>query len=306
MAVRRRQIPRNIAVEVLFRAEHTCCICRTKGKDVQIHHIDGNHSNNAINNLAVVCLECHSRVTGKRGLGTSYKVKEVRKYKSSWEKQVFDSRRIHRPIIRYQREFIGQIDLIVCEILACSEKNNQRAQELLELLYELVLWRGNYRIKQRVIDGLSHLALMSGLMAPRLAAMVAEKLYQMCWHFMDPDEIPMKKRDLNIVLDCISALETLAVFNCEFGHGRKATEKIAENGEYFFDIGLNYSRRSIANAIIKMYERGLQACYQDGKLIFKFGRIKIHRSLHHLLKRIIEEKPDWKYQKGRLKELLSS
>jgi len=72
----------------MFENDHTCCICRERGKDVQIHHIDGNHANNADRNLAVLCLDCHSRVTGRRGLGRSFSVAEVRKYKVDWESLV--------------------------------------------------------------------------------------------------------------------------------------------------------------------------------------------------------------------------
>jgi hypothetical protein len=38
----RSTIPLTIADEVLFASDHTCCICRVRNKDVQIHHIDGN------------------------------------------------------------------------------------------------------------------------------------------------------------------------------------------------------------------------------------------------------------------------
>jgi hypothetical protein len=66
------------------------------------------------------------------------------------------------------------------------------------------------------------------------------------------------------VLECIKALATLAEFNGEFGHGRKAMEAITENAENFFEIGLWYSRREITNAVLKAYQDALQACYNEG------------------------------------------
>jgi hypothetical protein len=81
----RQNVPENIAIEVLAANHHTCCICRERRKHVQIHHIDGDPSNNDPENLAVVCLDDHSRVTGNEGLGRSFKPGEVAKYKRQWE-----------------------------------------------------------------------------------------------------------------------------------------------------------------------------------------------------------------------------
>ena len=84
----RKPIPIAIEADLQFKNKHTCCICRTEHKDVQIHHIDSNNNNNAIHNLAVVCLDCHSKITGRRGLGKNYSHLEVIKYKRNWESTI--------------------------------------------------------------------------------------------------------------------------------------------------------------------------------------------------------------------------
>ncbi len=303
MARRRKQTPRKVVEELLFINKHTCCICNVSHKDIVIHHIDGNTSNNKISNLAVLCLDCHSKVTGRRGLGKSYTPGEVRRCKRSWEQRVLDSRRLHRPRIQYRKELIGQIDLIVCEILACR-KNNPRVEELLNMLYEIHLWLGSHEIDDKIIKGLHHLALMSGLGFPRLAAMVAEKLWEMCYHFVGPKDVPMDKRDVTRVLECIDALATLAEFNNEFGHGRKAAEVTAEKTENFLEIGLWYSSKRIVNAAIRMLEKALRACYTDGKLEFQYGRTKLRHSVRNTRKMLVEQQPKWHYQKRHLEQLL--
>lgn len=80
------RIPVNdkLSAEVLYESRHTCCICRTERKHVQIHHIDGNPSNNDIKNLCVLCTDCHSRVTGNEGFGKRYSEKEVTLYRNDW------------------------------------------------------------------------------------------------------------------------------------------------------------------------------------------------------------------------------
>lgn len=81
----RRNIPQQIADELMYRNRHTCCICQTPRKHVQIHHIDSDPSNNTFFNLAVLSLDCHSLVTGDEGMGRKYSPGEVAKYKAQWE-----------------------------------------------------------------------------------------------------------------------------------------------------------------------------------------------------------------------------
>ena len=190
MKRRRFNIPIAIEEEVLFRAEHTCCICRARGKDVQLHHIDGNNSHHSLSNLAVVCLDCHSLVSGTRGLGRHYTPGEVRRYKFSWDQHVRDLRQIHGPQVKYKKELITQIDLLVCQILA-SRNNISRVKELLSVLFELHLWRGGREINSKIIEGFHHLALMSGLEPKGLAWQLPEKLWEMCFHFVGPHEVQM-------------------------------------------------------------------------------------------------------------------
>jgi hypothetical protein len=304
IAERRKPTPQRVADEVLFKAHHTCCVCRTKGKDVQIHHIDCNRSNARPGNLAVLCLDCHSKVTGKRGFGRSYSPGEVRKYKRSWEKEVFDSRRIHRPQIRYKKELVTQVDIIICDILA-RQRNSPRVEELLNVLFELHLWRGGPEIDSKIVEGLHHLALMSGLSSPSIAAMVAEKLYEMCFHFVGPEDVEMDKKGRKYVLECVDALETLGEFNSEFGHGRKATESIAESAENFLEIALWYDTKRVANAVLMVYDKSIRACYEETELKFTFGRTVLRKSLRKIRRLLNEQHPNWKHQLHRIDNLLT-
>ena len=81
----RQEPPPRLAAEVLAANNHTCCICRVQRKHVQLHHIDGNSSNSVPSNLAVVCLDDHSRVTGDEGLGRRFSPQEVTLFKVRWE-----------------------------------------------------------------------------------------------------------------------------------------------------------------------------------------------------------------------------
>jgi len=306
MPVSRTPIPARIETEILFRADHTCSICTTRYKDVQIHHIDGNPSNNDLVNLVVVCLDCHSRVSGRRGLGKAYTAGEIRKYKRQWETRVRAARDAHKTTtVRREKELITQIDLIVCEILAC-DKNVARGSELLDLLYELNLWRGNRRLTSSIVEGLGHLALMTGLNSPRLSGKVAETLWKVCWHFVGPDKVSMSKADLALVLECVGDLGTLAEFNSMIGHGRNAATVIAEQLENYFSVGLWYGKRRIVNAVMKACDSGIQECYAQDKVDFAPGLKSLKRSVRKMHRALVQEQPGWQEQHRRLEQLMAA
>lgn len=80
----RRKIPQKIQDKLLYDCRHVCCICQEKGGNVQIHHIDENKNNNNVDNLIVLCLNCHSRVSGNEGLGKKFSSGEIKKYRDNW------------------------------------------------------------------------------------------------------------------------------------------------------------------------------------------------------------------------------
>ncbi len=69
---RRRKISEDLAASLRFVVDLRCCLCEYKGGlprravSGQIHHLDGNPSNNAPGNLAWLCLEHHEEA-GKIG-----------------------------------------------------------------------------------------------------------------------------------------------------------------------------------------------------------------------------------------------
>ncbi len=80
-------IPQDLAAKVLFEADRTCCVCRQK-KPVQIHHIDEDPSNNAFENLAVLCQDCHRDTQIRGGFDRKLDAGQVRLYRRDWLEQV--------------------------------------------------------------------------------------------------------------------------------------------------------------------------------------------------------------------------
>jgi hypothetical protein len=80
---KRSQIPQAVADMILFAADHTCCKCR-ESREVDIHHIDGDPSNNAWENLIPLCLNCHSEVGKTGGRGRKYGKYELYLTREDW------------------------------------------------------------------------------------------------------------------------------------------------------------------------------------------------------------------------------
>ncbi len=298
----RDKISQRNAEFLLFRADHTCSICRQMGKDVQIHHIDGNNSNNTITNLIVLCLDCHSRVTGNAGLGRRFTKGELTRYKRSWEQAVMDKRSVKRPIVKYKRELVSQIDLLICEILAV--KSTKRAQELFNLLFELHLYRGFSELDKKIIEGLQHLSLMAGLTSARLSELVADTIWMMCFHYVGPKEVPITKSGKAYVFSCLNALDTVGDYTSGYVRKTRATEAYCDNILNFFDISIWYNWKVLSNKVIDSIEKSLKSCSYGKKLEYPAGKRVIRRFIKKMITTLSNERPAWRLQLRELKNLL--
>ena len=75
----RIKIPEKTKSELIFKTNNSCCICQTPF--IQIHHLDGDPSNNELNNLIGLCPNCHSQAESKFKMTnnlTSVRLKQIR------------------------------------------------------------------------------------------------------------------------------------------------------------------------------------------------------------------------------------
>lgn len=83
MAKKRVPIPQSIQTQVLVANRHACCVCQKHR--VQLHHIDGDPSNNTAENIACLCLDHHDMATALASLTKKLTPSQVRIYKGQWE-----------------------------------------------------------------------------------------------------------------------------------------------------------------------------------------------------------------------------
>lgn len=92
MPKKRITIPPDTSAEILFASDRTCCVCRVRGKRIQVHHIDDDPSNNALENLSVLCLACHDETQLRGGFGKHLTAPVVMKYRNEWLHRVTQRR----------------------------------------------------------------------------------------------------------------------------------------------------------------------------------------------------------------------
>jgi hypothetical protein len=73
-----------MAADVLFASDRTCCVCRLERHKVQIHHVDEDPANNSFENLAVICLHCHSDAHTTGAFVRNLTPELIRLYNTSW------------------------------------------------------------------------------------------------------------------------------------------------------------------------------------------------------------------------------
>ena len=107
----RIDIPAATAAEVLFRSDRTCCVCRQRGKPVQIHHIDDDPGNNDVENLSVVCFDCHRDTQLRGGFDRKLDAGQVILYRDDWNRVVADARAMSGAVAADDAEVGAEVEL---------------------------------------------------------------------------------------------------------------------------------------------------------------------------------------------------
>ena len=92
MAKHRTSIPKEVAAHVRWLSDDTCCICRERRKEIQIHHINADPRDHCVENLAVLCLECHDNTQKKGGFTRKLDPQFVTLCRDKWLEDVVSRR----------------------------------------------------------------------------------------------------------------------------------------------------------------------------------------------------------------------
>lgn len=144
---KRIPIPTDLAAQVLFLSDRTCCVCRTKGKPVQIHHIDEDPSNNQPANLSTLCFDCHRETQIRGGFDRKLDADQVILYRNDWLRIVGTDRAASEA----NRELRQDRDAIDIELItSIAEIYRETEQfELLAIHYNAI---GNIELRDKYVE----------------------------------------------------------------------------------------------------------------------------------------------------------
>ena len=140
-------IPKETAALALFLSDRTCCVCRVKGKPIQIHHLDEDNSNNRIENLAVLCLDCHNDTQIQGGFHRKLDLEQIVLYRDDWHLIVSRNRAIETSI-NIKKGMNNGIDVEMATSLA-EIYREKKEYELLAAHYSAL---GNSELRDKYIE----------------------------------------------------------------------------------------------------------------------------------------------------------
>lgn len=121
-------VPTDVRAEISYMADNVCCYCTVPGRALQLHHIDENPANNDIDNLVLLCLECHNKTQIKGGFGKKASPEEIKKYRNMWYKEMQSVRNtVKEELVKARtNSFETSIILDDCNQDYIYEKNNPK------------------------------------------------------------------------------------------------------------------------------------------------------------------------------------
>jgi len=221
----RKSLPATTERNLLIRNKHCCCICQKDGhgKEINIHHIDGDNGNNAISNLAVLCLVHASQADaglakGKLGSGKKLKPDAVAEYKNQWEKRIQEENTIPKKKIPTYRKrqlgffFYNEIQRIKHEIIALDEINpNDKTIKLkFAFLNSLVMEEYVYDIKVRkyLMEAYAYLAFIAAESGVPLVKALTDAMDHLLIT-VDSEYTDVSSEDIHYLRASIDALDML-------------------------------------------------------------------------------------------------
>ncbi len=228
MQLLRAPVSDSIAAQLLYEADHTCCICRNKKFDVQIHHISGRMDSRPAN-LIALCLNCHSEVERKGGLGRAYSHGELRRYKESALREIAMRRK--RAKVLDQSLALLEVKRLTYKFhsLDFRGKEEPRALELMRLVMQFGR-DGGHEIEEDCVSFIYETSdwLRRGIGSKEFVSHQTTILSECApigiGGLVAPSPKPLGKRDVDLLKHIINVSGDIAYAVCKYIRNKDAAE----------------------------------------------------------------------------------
>ncbi|WP_416865441.1 MAG: HNH endonuclease [Imperialibacter sp.] len=190
--MKRKKIPPVAEAEVMFKSALQCCICQEKGD--HIHHLDGDPSNNTVDNLVLLCFRHHDEATVIGSLRKklshltilNYRKHHYQVVESSRERQLgkFDSSL--ETLTEERLLFISKNAVIIIELEKIKEEyfgaNWDERNNILERLNKFA----NHSNPRLALDIFEFLSLIAGQTQSGMTYSLATSVFGIVLNFFPP------------------------------------------------------------------------------------------------------------------------
>lgn len=144
---KRTPIPDEVAARILFEHDRTCCVCRRRGKPVQIHHLDEDPSNHRFENLTVLCFDCHRETQIRGGFDRKLDREQLVLYRRDWCRVVKQERALAEAARESTEADVRPNIELMTSVAEIYRENTEF--ELLAMHYEAL---GNPELRDKYVD----------------------------------------------------------------------------------------------------------------------------------------------------------
>jgi hypothetical protein len=269
----RQKLPHSLERLVLVNNRHCCCVCQGDGygKEILIHHIDGNNSNNIESNLAVLCLVHASMADaglrqGKLGAGKKLKPDSIKQYKAIWQRKIKLEAQRRRETIplraKNQLEILYKFEIHKSKNFILSiQDRDKRIKETFDYFDQLVIeeFISGINIRAILLDAYSDLAVQT-IDALTLPKRLSKSLWGLLLHLVGPDKVQITPKDKKIFSECLRIFETLGEFAGEFDGGIPVLKAVCKEIYEFAQITSWYKLRPERKRVLSVFQKIHSAC----------------------------------------------
>lgn len=195
-------------------------------------------------------MDCHSRVSGPRGLGRRFSPSEVKTYKSNWESII--ARKHSLNLIARQKWSSKEYDMLKVEtskiaLEFAATEDSKRTRQLLEILDVYAIYAVDSRF---ILDQLHQIIpLLKGQKAQLLAEYATHYL---AYLLISPSEL--RRKDVQTIDKVISILEWLGEWNAQMGNA-VSVNKCLESMHHVFEITSLYNSQRFRSKIVRIIKK---------------------------------------------------